>query len=369
MNLLKTTRETLLRPLQAVAGIIERRHTLPILSNVLVQRGDARVAFIATDVEIEIAAQAAVDAPGEARGLTVGARKLLDILRALPEGAEVLLALQDRRLQVKSGKSRFNLQTLPPEDFPRMVGAESGGTSFRMPQGALKRLLALVQYAMAQQDIRYYLNGLLLVVEGGELRLVATDGHRLAFTSRPLDLAGNGRQEVILPRKTVIELVKLLGEGDEPVEVRLAPNQARFAFGEIELVSKLVDGKFPDYNRVIPQNHPRLMRVGRVPLQQALARAAILTSDKFRGVRWMLADGSLRVSCSNTEQEEAQEELEVDYRGEPLDIGFNVGYLLDVLAHVEADEIECALGDASSSALVTLPGRSDFRYVVMPMRI
>ncbi len=369
MNLFKTTRETLLRPLQAVAGIIERRHTLPILSNVLLQRTEARLAFIATDIEIEIAAHLGVEAPPELRGVTVGARKLLDILRALPEGAEVTFTLQDKRLQVKSGKSRFNLQTLPPEDFPRMAAAESGGSSFHMPQGALKRLLGLVQYAMAQQDIRYYLNGLLLVVEGAELRLVATDGHRLAFTSRPLDTTTHNRQEVILPRKTVLELVKLLGDGDDPVEVRLAPNQARFAFGDIQLVSKLVDGKFPDYNRVIPQNHPKLMKVSRASLQQALARAAILTSDKFRGVRWMLADGSLKVSCSNTEQEEAQEELEVDYRGEPLDIGFNVGYLLDVLAHVETDAIECALGDGSSSALLTLPGRADFKYVVMPMRI
>jgi DNA polymerase-3 subunit beta len=355
--------------LQAVAGIIERRHTLPILSNVLLQRTDERLAFIATDIEIEIAAHLGADATSEARGITVGARKLLDILRALPEGAEVTLTLQDKRLQVKSGKSRFNLQTLPPEDFPRMVAAESGGSSFHMPQGALKRLLGLVQYAMAQQDIRYYLNGLLLVVEGAELRLVATDGHRLAYTARALDTTTTGRQEVILPRKTVLELVKLLGDSDEPVEVRLAPNQARFAFGDIRLASKLVDGKFPDYNRVIPQNHPKLMKVGRASLQQSLARAAILTSDKFRGVRWMLADGVLKVSCSNTEQEEAQEELEVDYRGEPLDIGFNVGYLLDVLAHVETDDIECALGDASSSALLTLPGRSDFKYVVMPMRI
>jgi DNA polymerase-3 subunit beta len=369
MNLLKTTRETLLRPLQAVAGIIERRHTLPILSNVLLQRSGDRLAFIATDIEIEIAAHLAVEPTGDAKGITVGARKLLDILRALPEGAEVTFTLQDKRVQLKSGKSRFNLQTLPPEDFPRMAAPESGGSGFHIPQGALKRLLALVQYAMAQQDIRYYLNGLLLVVEAGELRLVATDGHRLAFTARKLDTTTPGRQEVILPRKTVLELVKLLGDGDEPVEVKLAPNQARFAFGDIQLVSKLVDGKFPDYNRVIPQNHPKLMKVSRASLQQSLSRAAILTSDKFRGVRWMLADGSLKVSCSNTEQEEAQEELEVDYRGEPLDIGFNVGYLLDVLAHVETEEIECALGDGSSSALITLPGRADFKYVVMPMRI
>jgi DNA polymerase-3 subunit beta len=221
---------------------------------------------------------------------------------------------------------------------------------------------------MAQQDIRYYLNGLLMVVDGSELKVVATDGHRLAFASRRLE-TDLGRQEVILPRKTILELAKLLSDGDTPVEIRLAANQARFAFDGVLLVSKLVDGKFPDYTRVIPQNHPKLVKIGRVTLQQSLSRAAILTSDKFRGVRWMLSPGSLKISSTNTEQEEAQEELDIDYAGEALDIGFNVGYLLDVLANVDTDEIECALGDASSSALITVPGRPDFKYVVMPMRI
>jgi DNA polymerase-3 subunit beta len=368
MNLVKTNRETLLKPLQAVSGIIERRHTLPILSNVLLQRTESKVSFVATDIEIEITAEAQVEGPGESRGVTVGARKLLDILRALPDTSDIALALQDKRLQVKSGKSRFNLQTLPPEDFPRMASPEGGGVTFSMPQGALKALLALVQYAMAQQDIRYYLNGLLMVVDGAELKVVATDGHRLAFASRPLE-ADLGKQEVILPRKTILELAKLLSDGDAPVEIRLAANQARFAFDGVLLVSKLVDGKFPDYTRVIPQNHPKLLKIGRVGLQQSLSRAAILTSDKFRGVRWMLSPGSLKISSTNTEQEEAQEELDVDYAGDTLDIGFNVGYLLDVLANVETDEIECALGDASSSALITVPGRPDFKYVVMPMRI
>jgi DNA polymerase-3 subunit beta len=368
MNLVKTNRETLLKPLQAVSGIIERRHTLPILSNVLLQRTDSKVSFVATDIEIEITAEVQVEGPGESRGVTVGARKLLDILRALPDTAEITLALQDKRLQVKSGKSRFNLQTLPPEDFPRMSAPEGGGVAFSMPQGALKALLALVQYAMAQQDIRYYLNGLLMVVDGSQLKVVATDGHRLAFASRQLE-SDLGKQEVILPRKTILELAKLLSDGDAPVEIRLAANQARFAFDGVLLVSKLVDGKFPDYTRVIPQNHPKLLKIGRIVLQQSLSRAAILTSDKFRGVRWMLSPGSLKISSTNTEQEEAQEELDVDYAGDTLDIGFNVGYLLDVLANVDTDEIECALGDASSSALITVPGRPDFKYVVMPMRI
>lgn len=370
MNLLKTSRETLLKPLQAVAGIIERRHTLPILSNVLLVRSRERMAFVATDIEIEITATAAVELPaGEDRSLTVGARKLLDILRALPEGAEVGLALSDKRLVVRSGKSRFQLQTLPPEDFPRLAAAEGSTTSFEVPQKALKGLLALVQYAMAQQDIRYYLNGLLLLVDGEELRVVATDGHRLAVATRPVGTGGLARQELILPRKTVLELAKLLGDTDDPVVVDLSGTQARFRFGGILLASKLIDGKFPDYQRVIPTAHPKRLAMNRQALGAALQRAAILTSDKFRGVRWVLGDGSLRITCTNTEQEEAQEELEVDYRGEALDIGFNVQYLLDVLNNLDCEAIEVALGDANSSALLTVPGRTDFKYVVMPMRI
>src|SRR3989475_349550 len=270
MNLLKTQREALLAPLQAVTGIIERRHTLPILSNVLLSRTDNNIEFVATDIEIEITTSMTIEEAGDTKKITVGARKLVDILRALPEGSEVTLALQDKRLQVKSGKSRFNLETLSAEDFPRLALLEA---------------------------------------------------------------------------------------------------QAKFKFGNVVLVSKLVDGKFPDYGRVIPQNHPKKLKLERIALLQALQRAAILTSDKFRGVRWVLGEGSLKISCSNTEQEEAQEDLDVPYKGETLDIGFNVGYLVDVLNNLDVAEVECGLGDANSSALFTLPGRNDFKDVVMPMRI
>jgi DNA polymerase-3 subunit beta len=369
MNLLKTKREALLEPLQAVAGIIERRHTLPILSNVLLSRTDTHIDFVATDIEIEITTSMTVEGSGEEKRITVGARKLVDILRALPEGAEVTLALQDRRLQVKSGKSRFNLQTLSAEDFPRLVLADASTTSFTVPQKLLRALLGLVQYAMAQQDIRYYLNGLLMVIEEEQLKLVATDGHRLAYASRKVGGKNLTRQEVILPRKTIIELSKLLDDSDDPVAIDLSAAQAKFKFGNVVLVSKLVDGKFPDYGRVIPQNQPKKLKLDRIALLQALQRAAILTSDKFRGVRWVLGDGSLKISCNNTEQEEAQEELDVPYKGETLDIGFNVGYLVDVLNNLDVAEVECGLGDANSSALFTLPERSDFKYVVMPMRI
>jgi DNA polymerase III subunit beta len=368
MILAKAKRDELLGPLSAVSGIIERRHTLPILSNVLIERAEDSLAFLATDIEIQIAARSSIAATAEARAVTVGARKLLDILRALPDGAEVTLQQQDKRLLVKAGKSRFTLQTLAAEDFPRLAKPAGESARFELEQKELRRVLSLVQYAMAQQDIRYYLNGLLMVVEEGTLKLVATDGHRLAFAALKLG-AELPRQEVIVPRKTVLELAKLLGESDDPVKIELSATQAAFSFGSVDLVSKLIDGKFPDYTRVIPAGHKNRLQVTREPLRQALLRAAILSNEKFRGVRWVVADGSLKIVSSNAEQEEAHEELEVKYAGDALDIGFNVNYLLDVLNNVSGDAIECAFGDAASSALITYASEKDFKYVVMPMRI
>jgi DNA polymerase-3 subunit beta len=368
MVLVKAKRDELLGPLSAVSGIIERRHTLPILSNVLIERGAGALSFIATDIEIQITARGAGEPAGDSRSLTVGARKLVDILRALPESAEVTLQQQDKRLLVKAGKSKFVLQTLPAEDFPRLAKPAGDVARFSLKQKEFRRLLGLVQYSMAQQDIRYYLNGLLMVVEDKSLKLIATDGHRLAYASMALD-AKLPRQEVIVPRKTVLELGKLLAENDADVRVELSATQAAFSFGSVELVSKLVDGKFPDYTRVIPVGHKNQLSIGREVLRQALMRAAILSNEKFRGVRWVLTDGSLKIVSSNTEQEEAEEMLEVAYKGDALDIGFNVNYLLDVLNNVSGSEVECRFGDAASSALLSFPSEADFKYVVMPMRI
>ncbi len=368
MVLVKAKRDDLLGPLSAVSGIIERRHTLPILSNVLVERGAGALAFLATDIEIQITARSSVELAGEARPLTVGARKLVDILRALPEGAEVTLQPQDKRLLLRAGKSRFVLQTLPAEDFPRLAKPAGEVVRFALKQKALRRLLGLVQYAMAQQDIRYYLNGLLMLVEERQLKLVATDGHRLAYASMALE-AQLPRQEVIVPRKTVLELAKLLGDSDDEVRVELSATQAAFSFGAVDLVSKLVDGKFPDYTRVIPTAHKNKLLIERELLRQALLRAAILSNEKFRGVRWVLTDGSLKIVSSNAEQEEAEETLEVSYAGDALDIGFNVNYLLDVLNNVAAGQVECSFGDSASSALLCFPTEAEFKYVVMPMRI
>src|ERR671934_245555 len=269
MVLVKAKRDEILAPLNAVSGIIERRHTLPILSNVLIDATSEAITFLATDIEIQITARSPLGGSRDGRAVTVGARKLLDILRALPDESDISLQPQDKRLIVKAGRSRFSLQTLPAEDFPRLAKAPGEPARFTLQQKLLRRHLALVHYAMAQQDIRYYLNGLLMVVDGGELRLVATDGHRLAFASLPLE-ASVARQEAIVPRKTVLELTKLLADSDDEVRIELSATQAVFRFGSIELVSKLVDGKFPDYTRVIPTQHKNRLKTDREPLRQAL---------------------------------------------------------------------------------------------------
>ena len=368
MILIKTQRDTLLQPLQSVSGIVERRHTLPILSNVLLEKKGDNLTLLATDIEIQVTTSTLCNG-GEGDGaVTVGARKLQDILRSLPDGADVSLVLEDRKLQVRAGKSRFSLQTLPADDFPRMSLAEGESREFQLTQGAFKQLLNKTQYGMAAQDVRYYLNGLLLLVEGSELRAVATDGHRLAYASVAID-AQLPRQEAILPRKTVLELNRLLGDNDEPLRITLTGNQVRFVFGTVVLVSKLIDGKFPDYERVVPATLKNHLVIPRQELMQAMVRAAILTNEKFRGVRVVLAENSLKVIAANAEQEEAQEEIEVDYNGDSIDVGFNVGYLLDVLNNTSVETVEWGFNDANSSALLTIPGNDRFKYVVMPMRI
>ncbi|HEX3058832.1 MAG TPA: DNA polymerase III subunit beta [Usitatibacter sp.] len=364
---IKTTNEKLLGPLQQVTGIVERRHTLPILSNVLITASGSKVEFLATDLEVQITAKADIDGAAEG-SVTAGARKLYDILRSLPNDVEVSLEAKESRMTVRAGKSRFNLQTLPAGDFPRMVEARDASKTLTLPQKALKDALGLVQFAMAVQDIRYYLNGVLFSVDKDVLRVVATDGHRLSYASRSLG-GDHGTVEAILPRKTVLELIKLLGDTDEPVSLAIGSNQARFAFGGIEIVSKIVEGKFPDYQKVIPTTHKNRVSLERATLAQSLNRAAILSNEKIRGVRLVFTKDALSIICTNNEQEEAEEGLALEYDGDPLDIGFNISYLLDVLNHVESETVTVAMGDSNSSALVQMPGREDFKYVVMPMRI
>ena len=367
MQLKQIARDALLKPLQAVSGIVERRHTLPILANVLLEQREGQLYVTATDLEMQITAHSTLEGK-DGQATTVGARKLQDLLRALPDDATLNVDVTSSKMTVRAGRSRFNLQTLPAADYPRIsLGTEQLQT-LSLPQRDLRKLFKLAEFAMAQQDIRYYLNGMLLVVDKGTLQAVATDGHRLSWAS--LAVPGEfARQEVILPRKTVLELGKLLTDGEEPVTIDILANQVRFRFENIELVSKVVDGKFPDFNRVIPVGHTKMVELDRMLALAALQRAAILSNEKFRGVRVVLATDLMKIVCTNSEQEEAEEELEIDYKGDPLDIGFNITYLLDALQNVNVDKVRFAFGDANSSALVTMPDRDDYKYVVMPMRI
>jgi DNA polymerase III subunit beta len=368
MIVLKATQEKLLSVLQSVAGIVERRHTLPILANVLIRKNGGSVQLTTSDLEIQIRTTAELDGDSGSFTTTVGARKLIDILRTMPSDQTVSLESSASKVVLKGGKSRFTLQTLPAEDFPLVQESASFGPVFSVPQKTLKDLLNQVSFAMAVHDIRYYLNGILFVAEGKQLSLVATDGHRLAYASAMLDVEVP-RQEVILPRKTVLELQRLLSDAEGAIEMQFAANQAKFSFGGMEFVTKLVEGKFPDYNRVIPKNHKNSVTLGRAPLLASLQRTAILTSEKFKGVRLNLEPGSLRVASNNAEQEEAVDELDIDYGGDSIEIGFNVSYLIDALANMGQDMVKLELADSNSSALITIPENATFKYVVMPMRI
>jgi DNA polymerase III subunit beta len=368
MIVLKATQDKVLAVLQSVAGIVERRHTLPILANVLIRKTGSSVQLTTSDLEIQIRTTAQLDGDSGSFTTTVGARKLIDILRTMPNDQTVSLESSQNKLILKGGKSKFTLQTLPAEDFPLVQEAASFGPVFSVPQKTLKDLLNQVSFAMAVHDIRYYLNGILFVAEGTQLSLVATDGHRLAFANATLDVEVP-RQEVILPRKTVLEMQRLLSDAEGAIEMQFASNQAKFSFGGMEFVTKLVEGKFPDYNRVIPKNHKNSVTLGRAPLLASLQRTAILTSEKFKGVRLNIEPGSLRVASNNAEQEEAVDELDIDYGGDSIEIGFNVTYLIDALANMDQEMVKLELADSNSSALITIPENSTFKYVVMPMRI
>jgi DNA polymerase III subunit beta len=369
MLTIKAKNSTLLGPLQFVTGIVERRHTLPILSNVLIEVTDHSVHFLATDLEVQIKATAKLDTAHKPGSLTVGAKKLQDILRALAPDADTALETKESRLTVKAGKSRFALQTLAAADFPKIAEAKDAATEFTLPQKEFKHVLGLVQFAMAVQDIRYYLNGVLLSTDGNILRVVATDGHRLSMATYKLP-EPVGKIDAILPRKTVLELIKLLDESDDPIHLSMHQNQVKFTFAGIEIVSKIVEGKFPDYTKVIPTGYSNHVSMNRAEFLSALQRASILSNDKIRGVRLVFTKDSLSIICSNNEQEEAEENLPIAYEKEALDIAFNIAYLLDVLNHLSGETVQVSLGEANmSSALITQPGSDDFKYVVMPMRI
>ena len=367
----------LLAPLQSTVSIVERRHTLPILSNIHWQLQKDRLVISATDLELEIEAVVTIPANSnldrEANdiNLTIPARKLLDILRSLDVDSLIKFKQTSNIVNVSSGKSKFSLQTLPSIDYPKLVSnnlSETHTISFQLTQKELKQMLLQVQYSMATQDIRYYLNGLLIKLEKNQIIMVATDGHRLGFIQKHIDQTPEST-EFIIPRKAVLELVKLLSDNEDVVMIEKSETQASFKINSIILKTKLIEGTFPDYQRVIPVDYEKSFNINRLELLQALQRASILANEKFRGVRWVLSSNSLRVACNNADQEEAEEELEIVYQYDPIDIGFNINYLIDALNNIKHKEVECSLGDENSSMLVTEPENDQFKYVVMPMKI
>lgn len=363
---LSAARETILKPLQTVVGVVERRQTMPILSNVLLSTKGSKLSITATDLEVEMVAEAEVKTDG-AGEITVPGRKLHDIFRALPEGTNVEISLSGDRLTVKGGRSRFTLSTLRAADFPTVdeIGAKQ---TLRLNRADLRRLVEKTHFSMAQQDVRYYLNGLLLETEKKRLRAVATDGHRLALSEVELTAAATRDEQLIVPRKGVLELSRLL-EGEGEVQLALGANHIRVQLDGIRLTSKLIDGRFPEYSRVVPAEPKNVIKADRNLFRQALQRTAILSNEKYRGVRLELSENSVVLQANNPEQEEAVETLEVEYAGEAMEIGFNVNYLLDALAAVESEQVEFGVTDANSSCLIREPGSDRTKFVVMPMRL
>ena len=358
-------REAILAPLQAVMGVVERRQTMPILANVLLSAKGQTLSITATDLEVELVASANLDI-AQGGEITVPGRKLLDICRALPEQSNVTLSVEGEKALVRSGRSRFTLSTLPASEFPTIEEINATQT-LKLAQTDLHRLIDKTHFSMAQQDVRYYLNGMLLETDAKAMRAVATDGHRLALCEFALEQKGTA-QQVIVPRKGVLEMQRVLGHDGE-VELSIGSNHIRIKVDGVRLTSKLIDGRFPEYGRVIPADPPRLVEADRDQLRAALQRAAILSNEKYRGIRLGIRPSTIVIQAHNPEQEEAEEELEASYDGEELEIGFNVNYLLDALAAVETEQVELGLTDANSSCLLRSPGSKDAKYVVMPMRL
>ncbi len=360
-------RDALLKPLQIVSGVVEKRQTLPILSNVLIKVGEHDLSITATDLEVEIKAKTHIDtvAPGD---ITVPARKIVDICRTLADDAVLHFEVAQEKAMLRSAKTRFTLTTLPAADFPSLE-TDQQRLEFTLSQAALKRLIEKTCFAMAQQDVRYYLNGMLLELDGQNVRAVATDGHRLALCVETVDIKVNEKVQAIIPRKGVMELARLLEDSDTPVRLGIGTNHIRAELDGITFTSKLIDGRFPDYERVLPKDGNKKVVARRDELKQCLVRASILSNEKYRGIRLYLVEGVLRAMAQNPEQEEAEDEIEVQYSGEALEMGFNVSYLLDAIGAIKADNVSITVSDANSSGVIRPEGSDDCLYVVMPMRL
>jgi len=362
------SRDVLLKPLQLVAGVVEKRQTLPILANVLMVVDGDQLSLTGTDLEVEMMGRVKLQNHSSSMEITVPAKKLLDICKSLPDGADIKFSLEDQKLIVKSGRSKFSLSSLAANDFPCVEEGDEA-LQFSVKQAELRRLLDRTSFAMAQQDVRYYLNGMLWQVVGNKFITVATDGHRLAKCELSTDTEIGTLQKVIVPRKGVIELARLLSDDNAHVQITIGANHVRATTESFTFTSKLVDGKFPDYERVLPKGGSKVIYGVRNELKQAFNRTAILSNEKYRGVRLLLSDGSMKMVANNPEQEEAEEVVSVDYHGEVLEIGFNVSYLVDVLGVLSGENTRITLSDSNSSALLEESDGGDSVYVIMPMRL
>ncbi|WP_392552230.1 DNA polymerase III subunit beta [Orbus wheelerorum] len=361
-------REKLIKPLQLVTAPLSSRPTLPILGNLLLQVNDNTLSMTGTDLEIEMIARIKLAEANEPGTTTVPARKFLDICRSLPNDAQLSITLDDSRLTIQSGRSKFSLSILPASDFPNLENWQYD-VDFSIPQKTLKQLIDSVQFSMANQDVRYYLNGMLFETENNLLKTVATDGHRLAVCALPIGQNIPTTSSVIMPRKGVLELAKLVGDSDEPINIQIGNNNLRVNLADLTFTSKLIDGRFPDYKKVLPRNPDKTLDASCEELKNALSRAAILSNEKFKGIRLYIDNNQIKITANNPEQEEAEEIVDVKYSAQPLEIGFNVTYLLDVLNTLKCDTIQILLSDSTSSVQIEDINKQAATYVVMPMRL
>jgi DNA polymerase-3 subunit beta len=369
MNI-KLSRGALLKPLTYVSSVVEKRQTLPILSNVLIEfDGNKRLSMTGTDLEVEVITYSD-EVSGEAGEISINARKLFDITKAVPEDAEISINVEENgKAIIRSGKSRFTVQTLPSDDFPK-IETEEWTQTWKLPASVFKQALARTSFAMAQQDVRFYLNGLLLVSNSDKMITVATDGHRLAKTEIQLTSRSTESEiQAIVPRKAITELNRIINDNDNEISVSFNANHMRVELDSVVFTSKLIDGRFPDYDKVIPKNQDKSIVIDRHELQNTLSRAAILTNEKFRGVRLIVSSDKMSVSANNPDQEEAFDEIKIEYSGDEVEIGFNVGYMLEALNVISTEKVEILLSDPNSSGTLRAPGDDDTVYIVMPMRL
>jgi DNA polymerase-3 subunit beta len=361
-------RELLLKPLLLVSGAVERKSTLPILSNILFEVSDNSLTLTATDLELEMVAYAVISNEGDNGSITIPARKLLDICKSLPENSVITFEAKDETIKLSSGRSRYSLSTLAATDFPN-IEEWKGDVEFQLLKSEFLRLIESTHFSMANQDVRYYLNGMSIESEGSEIRSVATDGHRLAICKIANESLSLPARQVIVPRKGILEIIRLLAPVDDNVQIFLGSNHIRIIDTEFSFTSKLVDGRFPDYRRVLPRNGDKVFETNKEALRQVLSRASILSNEKFKGVRLNFSASNLKITANNPEQEQAEEEIEINFPYGDLEIGFNVSYVLDVLSAIKDENVKFTLADANSSVVIEGSSNGEALYVVMPMRL